>query len=376
VGNDRDFKDSEGHRVATSTTNDYKYIPLTEDDYRTAIDAGMNVFPVAATHENWVRSQPVYYLREATGTPALRYPADLYRANYLGPVMLVDEPASLILDDDRARREGRCASDFAALFEARTRATLWSDGSYGVWRLESELRRAGVNLGDMRLNQINIPAWDSYPEATYYEMKAGVCGLVQEGRYNVDSFNYWVAADTGLKLRFTASQLLKFNFALMRGPARPLRKFWGTSIYGQCDPDLAPLALTTAYDMGARYFWFWTSDHAHHVPWNEQMRLARILKNYAASHRRESVFAPPPERDAVIAIPDGYFLSLRDFYWNAGSNSARREAGESYRRVLARSMQAVKQCFERGEDFDITVDDGHALKGYRRVIKIDDKLGR
>jgi len=376
VGNDRNFKDSEGHRIATSKTNDYTYVPLTEDDYRTAIAAGMNMFEIEGNQEPWVRSEPVFYLREAAGVPALRYPADLYRANYLGPVMFVDEPAGMILDRDDRRRAGKFAADFSTLFEMRTRAAYLSTDYYGAWHLEAALRRQGVNFGDMRLTQTDYPTWDSYAEATYYEMKAGVSGLVQEGRYKTASFDHQVLADTGLKWHSTPLQELKFNFAMMRGGTRPFGKFWGTSIYGQCDPAIAPLALTTAYDMGARYFWFWTSDHAHHLPWNEQMSLARVLKEYAAKHPRPSIYSPQPKRDAVIAIPNGYFLSLRDFQWRADGDVERCEAGGKYRRVLIRALTAVQQCYERGEDFDITIDDGHRLTGYRRVIKIDDKNTR
>jgi hypothetical protein len=373
VGNDRDFKDSEGHRLATSQTNDYKYIPLTEEDYRAAIEAGMNVFPVAPRHETWVRAEPVFYLRDATGEPPLRYPADLYRANYLGCVMFVDEPASLILNRSDLRRAARFPSDWSTLFEMWTRASYLSADAYGVWRLEAALRRQGVNLGDMRLTESDFPTWDSYPESTYYEMKAGVAGIVQEGRYHTASFDAQVLAATGLRAHHTPPQVLKFNYAMMRGGTRPFGKFWGTSIYGQCDPAIAPLALTTAYDMGARYFWFWTSDHAHHLPWNEQLSLARLLKQYAAQNARPSLYSPPPKRDAVIAIQNGYFLSLCDFQWAAGEDLERREAGEKYRRVLTRALTAAQQCFDRREDYDITIDDGRRLAGYRRVIRIDDK---
>jgi hypothetical protein len=372
IGNDREFKDSEGHRLVLTTTNDYTYVPLTEHDYRAAIEAGMNLFSVAANHETWVRSEPVFYLRDATGEPALRYPADLYRANYLGFVMFVDEPASLVLNRRELRLASRYPSDLSTLFEMWTRASYLSADSYGVWHLEASLRGQGVNLGDMRLTQSDFPTWDSYPESTYYEMKAGVAGIVEEGRFNVTNFDARVLAVTGLKWNCTPLQVLKFNYALMRGGTRPFGKFWGTAIYGQCEPAIAPLALTTAYDMGARYFWFWTSDHAHHVPWNEQMSLARTLKEYAAKKSRPSIYRPQPKRDAVIAIQDGYFLSLRDFQWGESKDMARREAGEKYRRLLTRALTAVQQCFERGEDFDITINDGHRLEGYRRVIKIDD----
>jgi hypothetical protein len=376
VGNDRDFKDSEGHRLPKSNTNDYAYVPLTEEDYRTAIDAGMNLFPVTANHEPWVRSEPVFYLRDATGKPPLRYPADLYRANYLGYVMFVDEPASLILNRPDLRRAARFPSDLSTLFEMWTRASYLSADSYGVWHLEAALRRQDVNLGDMRLTQFDYPTWDSYPESTFYEMKAGVAGIVEEGRFNTTAFDARVLAATGLKWKHTPLQVLKFDYAMMRGGTRPFGKFWGTAIYGQCDPAIAPLALTTAYDMGARYFWFWTSDHAHHVPWNEQITLARMLKDYIAKTPRRSIYLPQPKRDAVIAIPNGYFLSLRDFAWNQGENSVRSESGAKYQRVLQRALMAAHQCFDRGEDFDITIQDGHRLDGYRRIIKIDDRMTR
>jgi hypothetical protein len=376
VGNDRDFKDSEGHRLASSNTNDYTYVPLTEEDYRTAIEAGMNLFPVTAQHEAWVRSEPVFYLRDAIGDPALRYPADLYRANYLGYVMFVDEPASLILNRQDLRLAARYSSDLSTLFEMWTRASYLSADNYGVWRLEAALRRKGINLGDMRLTQSDFPTWDSYPESTYYEMKSGVAGIVMEGRFNVAAFDARVLTVTGLPWKHTPLQLLKFDYALMRGGTRPFGKFWGTAIYGQCDPVIAPLALTTAYDMGARYFWFWTSDHAHHLPWNEQISLARALKQYAAQNPRPSIALPQPKRDTVIAIPNGYFLSLQDFQWNKGGDPERREAGEKYQRVFQRALTAVHQCFDRGEDFDITINDGHGLEGYRRIIKIDDKNAR
>jgi hypothetical protein len=373
VGNDREFKDSEGHRLALTGTNDYTYVPLTQEDYRNAIDAGMNIFPIAAKHETWVRSEPVFYLRDTTGEPALRYPADLYRANYLGYVMFVDEPASLILNRRDLRLAARYPSDLSTLFEMWTRADFLSADTYGAWHLDASLRSQGVNLGDMRLMQFDYPTWDSYPESAYYEMKGGVAGIVDEGRFNVAAFNSKVLAATGSKWDHTPLQILKFDYAMMRGGTRPFGKFWGTAIYGQCEPAIAPLALTTAYDMGARYFWFWTSDHAHHVPWNEQLGLARVLKQYAAKTPRPSIYLLQPRRDAVIAIPNGYFLSLTDFQWNEGEDLERHKSGEKYRRVLTRVLTAMHQCFDRGDDFDITINDGHRLEGYRRIIKIDDK---
>ena len=37
------------------------------------------------------------------------------------------------------------------------------------------------------------------------------------------------------------------------------------------------------------------------------------------------------------------------------------------------SVKAADECFRRGADFDITVDDGRPIKGYRRVVKLSEK---
>ena len=47
--------------------------------------------------------------------------------------------------------------------------------------------------------------------------------------------------------------MLRYHFAFLRGRTQPLGKFWGMSIYGQCDPAIAQRTLALAYDMGTRY---------------------------------------------------------------------------------------------------------------------------
>jgi hypothetical protein len=39
---------------------------------------------------------------------------------------------------------------------------------------------------------------------------------------------------------------------------------------------------------------------------------------------------------------------------------------------MHRALNAVHQCFDRAEDFDITIDDGRPIKGYKRVIRISE----
>ena len=127
-----------------------------------------------------------------------------------------------------------------------------------------------------------------------------------------------------------------------------------------------------AYDLGARYVWFWTSDHDHHVPWPEQLALARALQAHARQHPRPSIFGPQPNTDAVILIPNGSLVSFESLWWvRVMDKEGKNEASQQYRRFMRRVLEVVEDCFARHESFDVTVDDAHPLDGYRRRASVD-----
>lgn len=372
VGTGRNFKDAEGHRLPQKPEkHEYTYVEFKADDYRTMIDAGMNLFWIAPHQEEWVRNEPVFYLRAPDGNPSVSYPSDLYRANYLGYTMFVDEPAVITLFDPKVQKTVRGYNALASLVEMRTEATYQSTHHYGERCLEQMFKNMGVNFGDMELLKPDFPVWETRLEYGFYELRGGGAGIVQEGRYNVEEFNSKLKAATGKEWNFSTNDLLKINFGLLRGAARPFNKFWGTAIYGQCDPAISPSALTTAYDMGARYFWFWTSDHDHHVPWNEQLTLARTLKEYAAKHPRESIYNPAPKRDVAIALPDGLVFPFDKFDWvEAPTPQMKTAQFARLQNVRLRTLEAIEKCLQCHQDFDITIDDGRHIEGYRHVVRI------
>jgi hypothetical protein len=376
VGTGRNFKDVEGRRLPqTAPPQDYTYTNFCAADYHTMIEAGMNLFTVAPEQEQWVRSEPVFYLRTPAGTPPLRYPADLYRANYLGAGMFIDEPASVMTWDKYVAGVLKHFSDAAALIEQRTRATVESECPYySQYWLERLLAGQGVNFGDLRLAQAELPVWETYYDTAFYEMKGGGSGIVHEGRYQLKEFDDLMTRLGGEARRHTVREMLQWHYAFLRGGTRPFGKFWGTAIYGQCDPALAPEAFTTAYNMGARYFWFWTSDHGHHVPWPEQLALSRALREFAREHPRSSIYAPKPKTGKAITIPNGYFATYaQSSLLRSLDKEGKSAESQQYHRLMGRLAKAVEECFRRGEDFDITVDDGRPIKGYRRVVRLSEK---
>lgn len=379
VGTGRNFKDAEGHRLPDNQS--YTFVEFTGEDYRLMIDTGFNLFIVKPAQEEYVRSEPVFYVRGFGEDRPLVYPADLYRSNFLGATMFMDEPTMILSGDEHINTKLMYFSDFASVIQQRVRSRYNDSGHYGAYRLEASLKSQGVDFGDMRLMQYDYPSWETALETTFYQMAGGCNGLVHEGRYQLSEFQDGMDRWTGVTREYTAEEYLRYQFALLRGGTRPFGKFWGTSIYGQADPKLSPLAVTLAYDMGARYIWFWTSDHGHHLPWNEQIDLVRHLRAHAAKHPRASIFGKQPVRDKAIVIPYGYFLSLAHLGANIHGHlwwvreldrEGRNESSQRYRRVMERAHKAVIEAFDNGENFDITVDDGREITGYRSVVRISD----
>ncbi len=383
IGTGRNFRDKEGQRLPPRQEGEnYTFVPFTADDYRAMVEAGVNLF-VHPLAEAYVRNEPVFYLRGAGGNAPLRYPADLYRSNYIGDNMFMDEPTCIMVGDKRVHTTLRYFTDAAALLTKRVRAWYHSKGHYGGYQLESEFRKMGVSFGDMRLANIDYPSWETIYETAYYQLAGGLAGIVHEGRYQLDEFNTNVKASTGLDRRFTAEEMLRYHYAFLRGAARRFDKDWGTSIYGQADPKISPLAVRLAYDMGARYLWYWTSDHGHHLPWPEQMELTKLIREHAKARPRPSIRGPRPTLDKLILIPYGYFLTLEsptgrkqpfDLWWVREMDAeGRNESSQRYRRLMQKAWNEVVKALDAKEDFDISVDDGHATSGYRKVVRLTDE---
>ncbi|MBD3183647.1 hypothetical protein GF312_15255 [Candidatus Poribacteria bacterium] len=373
VGTGRNFKDSEGHRLPQEPERqNYDYIKFVEEDYKTMIDAGINLFTISPDQQEFIIDEPVFYIRQPEGDPSLRFPADLYRSNYLGSVMFMDEPAIIMVGDENIHKDLMYFSDAAAVLKKRVKERYYCGSNYSAFKLETSLKNMGVNLGDMRLEQYDYPAWETLYDMAFYEVEAEVNGVVHEGRYQLKPFDEAVAKWADTPRQHTTEELLRYHFAFLRGGARAFDKYWGTSIYGQCDPDISPEAIKLAYDMGARYIWFWTSDHEHHMPWPEQLELVKTLRKHESENPRQSINGPKKELDTAIVIPYGYFLSLGNLWWvRSLDEEGKSEASQRYDKIMQRSIKAIHNAMDRGDDFDILVDDGREIQGYRRIIYIN-----
>lgn len=344
---------------------EYRYVDLTAKDYDNMIAAGFNLFCVNDTHYKHVRDRNVFFVKETLGTD--EYPQLLYRSNYWGPRMFVDEPAARM-----NAMECRTVRDAVNLLTARCSA--YYQGPEGVCdEIIGLVKRAGFGTGDWRPRGPEIPVWETYQETAFYQLMGGAEGFVHEGRYRLSACNAELGATLGSSAELNVAQMLDANFAFMRGAARVFGRDWGIAIYGQCDYTLAHTAVKQAYDQGARYLWFWTSDHDHHLPFDRQLETARVIQAHRRAHLRQDRRVLNHTASVAVAVPEGYIGLGGDMWWTGRFKPARcNEAGVSYGSVNAEVWWQIYRLAQQGIDFDCVVDNPKVIDqaGYQRIIRV------
>jgi hypothetical protein len=370
IGTGRNFRDTLDQRITTS--ENYPYRRFTKDEYDEMIAAGINYFTVDPEQAEWIRKRPVFYEQgKLDGTP---FPEILYRSNYWGAVQFVDEPACYIYGDGDAKAAAKRPADLAALLQVRVRRTLKiGKRNYSSLALDRALRDARFVLGSMSIVEPDIPIWETLISTSFYQLQSqAAAGIIQEGRYRLDSFlsnlkRIGVDAE-GIGER----EMLLFDYAFMRGASRAWGTDWGTSIYGQADPEISPQAVTLAYDLGARYVWFWTSDHGHHMPYGEQLDLTRKLRAHQKANPRPSRRKLRAAAKVAIALPYGYIVDFGPLWAsNDFAHDKLNEVGVPYGDVVKAAVREAVDCLKKEESFDFIVDaPGFHPKGYARIVHI------
>lgn len=362
VGTSRSVKDNGKGRA--NPTDNYTFIPLEEKDYRELIDAGTNYFGIETQQGQFLREQPVFY-RELG-----RFPFDYYRSNFLGIPMFSDEPMVRLGWQEATPAELDHPQQMASFLTTRVRQ-IYTNMS-PLTRIAQSLGQYNIRLDDTVEDVPLSPTWETEYQAAFYELAGGAPGIVHEGRYVREGMGWEPTALFGPGLEVSTREMLLCYYAFMRGAARAFDGDWGTSIYGQSDPAMREEALTLAYDMGARYLWFWTSDHDHHMVYPDQVALAKVIRDHAAAHPRASLDTLRRGAKVGIVFPAGYTLSWGHM-WGVRSFSfeTRNRTGTAYREVVAAALWEGVLCAKRGVPFDFTVDHaGLAKLGYEKLVYV------
>jgi len=381
IGTGRNFKDAEGKRLyipgqpPPPNEPDYTYVTFTEDDYRQMIErAGTNLFTIAYSQLPYVVEQPVFFILRDGFEESFDL---LYRSNFLGSVQFMDEPAWLVMAHDDVTEAKTPQEATSRLIEV-VKERYTGDGSYGIHNLMTRLRDAGYDFGDVEILQPDYPVWETVTSAAWYELQAGVPGYVFEGRYRPKRFADLVKSKLDVDFPDDVESCLKFHYAFYRGAARHFSGKWGVAIYGQMELDAADMAFPLAYEEGATYFWFWTSDHSHHVPFIEQMEFTRKFRDYIKAHPRT---ATPDELTAkakvAIALPWGYLLDdailSSGMIWKSPHIKLENDNGHGvkYKEVLKKAMQEAVKLLKEKTRFDfLFLREGEKVEGYDKVYRV------
>ena len=366
---------------------DYTYVPLSKEDYRQMIDAGMNIFRVPLDHLPWVIEEPVYFLVRS-GYEDM--PELLYRSNFFGAVMYMDEPAIRAMAFDGMLKDFKSPRKAASVVVELTRGRYQGAGGYGMRNLDKQLRKAGYDFGDIEILQPDYPVWETVPSAVWYEMEAGVSGWCLEGRYLPKWFAGLAKSELGVDFPDDVESCIEFHHAFLTGAARRFDAKWGVAIYGQMDFEAAERVFPIAYEQGANYFWFWTSDHAHHVPFVEQLEHTRKLREYIKAHPRKATAKErTAQAEVAIALPWGYLcdhyqmkhytsvdpgFDVGRMWWSTEMELTDDNGhGVKYKDVLGAAMQEAVKLLKADIRFDfIFLRRGEKVEGYEEVRSVQE----
>ena len=369
-------------------TSDYELIPLTEADYDEMITAGINCVRVDAEQVKWIENRDIFYW--GIDAAVLGYPECLYRSNYLGPAIFMDEPAVCTRDhvlrpklaEDTAFRKALTPKVAFEAFQDYFDTAKYDGAPTRLCKsLESH---PDIDLGDMKFLQQNLYTWETMISSAVYQLSEGdtetPAAIVFEppGRVGTMRTLPEMNMTYGCQIPIdNPKNLASILYGFLRGAARQTDKNWGMSIYGQVHRADAFWLQTHAYDLGARHFHYWDNYQLACVPYSEVLALSRNLSDHVESHPHRNLDKLRAAGEVVILLPPGYNLGHvemgRGNLWGLGElNLERRNReGVKYRTVMHNFFTEIERAIRLGVAFDLLWDlEGLKLSDYREVVRI------
>ncbi len=368
--------------------SDYELIRLTKNDYDEMIEAGMNCLRVDKEQADWIDHREVFYW--GIGGEQVNYPECLYRSNYLGPILFLDEPAVCTRDhvvrprlrEDHSFREAITPQIVLEEFQKYFHKAKYQGNPTALLRGLSA--RPDVDVGNMQFLQQNLYTWETMVSSALYQLGEGnnapPSSMVFEPPGRVGTLRTLPEMNMAYLCQIPVENpknLTGIIYGFLRGAARLTNKGWGTSIYGQVDRADSFWFLTHAYDLGARLFFFWDTHQLACVPYNECLALARNLRAHAESHPYRDLKKLRHAAEVAILLPPGYNLGHvymgKGNLWGLGELNLERvnREGVKYRTVMGNFFTEIERCIRMGVAYDLFWDiEGYKLNGYLEVVHI------
>jgi hypothetical protein len=366
--------------------SEYELVRLTQNDYRLMRDSGITCVAVDAEQWPWADELGLYYWGALKDLP---FPELLYRSQYLGPALFLDEPAVGTRDYDVRPRLAKeetyrktispqvMVNEFAKHFDRSLHQGPPASLMKGL------RARTDVDLGDMNFLQENLYTWETMVSTAAYQLSQNPSvpeAVVFEppGRIGTRRTLPEMNMTYGVQLPPDDPKVLAdIIFGFLRGAARLTEKQWGISIYGAFEQADAPWWLTHAYDLGATRFFFWDNYQLACVPFGEVLAHARHLREYARRHPRPETAQLRNAAEIAITVPAGYDLGHtqtgKGNLWGINELNLERlnQKGLKYRAVMSNFFTEIERCIKQGVPFDLLWDlPGLKLTGYREIVRV------
>ena len=368
--------------------SDYELIPLTAADYDEMIAAGINCVRVDAEQVKWVKNRDTFYW--GIDAAELGYPECLYRSNYLGPAIFMDEPAVCTRDhvlrpklaEDTAFRKTLTPQVAFEAFQDYFQTAKYDGAPTRLCKgLEAH---PDVDLGDMKFLQQNLYTWETMISSAVHQLSEGntetPAAIVFEppGRVGTMRTLPEMNMTYGCQMPIdNPKNLASILYGFLRGAARQTDKGWGMSIYGQVHRADAFWLQTHAYDLGARHFHYWDNYQLACVPYNEVLALSKNLSAHVENHPHRNLDKLRAAAEIAILLPTGYNLGHvemgRGNLWGLGELNLERHNREAvkYRTVMQNFFIEIESAIRLGVAFDLLWDLPELkLSGYREVVRI------
>ena len=367
--------------------SDYELIPLTREDFNTMIESGMNCLKVDPDQIAWVDRRNVFYW--GVGGTDVPFPECLYRSNYLGPSLFLDEPAVGTRDHvirPRLAKDPEFRKTITpqiVLEEFKEYFDRANNEGTPVRFLNNLAQRPDVDLGGMSFVQQNLYSWETMVSTAVYQLSRNEhspSSIVFEppGRVGTRRTLPELNMTYGCQIPTDSPKnLTSIIYGFLRGAAKLTDKSWGASIYGSVDRADSFWFLTHAYDLGARHFFFWDTHRLACVPFNECLTLAKNLRRHAENFPDRDLEKLKKTAEVAILLPPGYNLGHvhlgKGSLWGLGELNLERinRKGAKYRVVMNRFFTEIERFLRQGVAFDLLWDlPETSPTGYREVVRI------